>query len=98
MLRATPDNKIILAHEPQAGVARARNRGLSVTQAPLIAMGDDDATMPPDWLESYLARFAELGDDVVLIGGEVIPNGRREAQLGYTAYDGDIVGGLGNWR
>jgi glycosyltransferase involved in cell wall biosynthesis len=69
-----PDYKIILVSEPQAGVARARNLGFRKAHGALIAMGDDDATMPPDWLERYITRFAEFGEDVVLIGGEVIPD------------------------
>jgi hypothetical protein len=36
-------------------------------------MGDDDATMPPDWLERFLAHFAALGQRLAKVGGEIVP-------------------------
>ena len=68
-----PRHRLFMLDEPKAGVARARNRGFYGTTAPLVAMGDDDATMPPDWLERYTKRFAELGEDVVAMGGDIVP-------------------------
>lgn len=42
-------------HEPNAGVANARNKALEETTAPLIAFLDDDQTAPPQWLSTMLA-------------------------------------------
>ena len=36
-------------------------------------MSDDDATMPPDWLERFLRRFTELGPQLGEVGGEIVP-------------------------
>jgi glucosyl-dolichyl phosphate glucuronosyltransferase len=66
-------HNILLVQEPRVGLSRARNCGLGATHAPLIAMGDDDATMLTDWLERYLVRFSELGPNVAVVGGDVIP-------------------------
>ena len=62
-----------MVEEPIAGVSRARNRGLRATQAPLVAHIDDDGTVYPDWLERFIVRFAEFGEDVAGISGEIEP-------------------------
>lgn len=56
---------VIYAHEPEPGVANARNRGLSVASGALIAFLDDDEEAEPDWLLSLLEAREELGADVV---------------------------------
>lgn len=68
-----PRHKIFMVREPVPGLSRARNCGLRATQAHLVAHVDDDGTVNPDWLELFLARFAELGADTAVIGGEIDP-------------------------
>jgi glycosyltransferase involved in cell wall biosynthesis len=68
-----PRHRLFVAAEPVIGLSHARNRGIAATSAPLIAYGDDDANMPPDWLERYLTRFADMPAGVVKIGGEIDP-------------------------
>jgi succinoglycan biosynthesis protein ExoM len=49
--------------EPVRNIARARNRGLAMATAPLVAFIDDDETAAPDWLrqlhEGLLAHDAD---------------------------------------
>jgi len=45
--------------EPQAGKARAVNRGLKVARAPLLVFVDDDVTVAPDYLAEVLRFFAD---------------------------------------
>lgn len=52
-------------HEPRPGVATARNAGLAMTDAPLIAFLDDDEAAEPGWLAALLAGQSETGADVV---------------------------------
>ena len=80
---AHPQHKLFCVEEPVLGLSRARNRGLASVSAPLVAFGDDDAMMPPDWLPRYLARFETLGPDLVKVGGEIAPiwGGPRPAWL-----------------
>jgi glycosyltransferase involved in cell wall biosynthesis len=68
-----PKHTITLVDEAHMGVSYARNTGVKNTTAPLIVQGDDDATMPPDWLEKFIAGFAAQDRDVGKIGGDVIP-------------------------
>lgn len=56
---------VIYVHEPQPGVANARNAALARAQGDLIAFLDDDEEAPPTWLAALLSAQAELGADVV---------------------------------
>ncbi len=47
---------LIALHEPDAGVANARNKAMSAVQTELVAFLDDDQSAPRDWLESLLAN------------------------------------------
>ena len=73
IVRRYPHHRVFMVYEPVAGLSRARNCGLRATTAPLVANVDDDGTVYPDWLESYVKRFAELGEDTVIVGGEIEP-------------------------
>ncbi|MBX9615384.1 MAG: glycosyltransferase [Caulobacteraceae bacterium] len=65
--------RLIYRHEPRPGVATARNAGLSMTKAPLIAFLDDDEAASPGWLAELLQAQAGTGSDVVFgpIAGRV---------------------------
>ena len=45
---------IVLAHEPLAGLSRARNRGLRTARGKLIVFTDDDVTVDGGWLDASL--------------------------------------------
>ncbi|MBU1346177.1 MAG: glycosyltransferase [Alphaproteobacteria bacterium] len=56
---------LIYRHEPRPGVATARNAGLDMTDAALIAFLDDDEAAQTGWLAALLAAQVETGADVV---------------------------------
>ncbi|MGQ2989972.1 MAG: glycosyltransferase family 2 protein [Brevundimonas sp.] len=56
---------LMYVHEPQPGVATARNAALQSTDAPLIAFLDDDEAAEPHWLSALIAGQVETGADVV---------------------------------
>ncbi len=62
-----PDNLTLLcAHEPRAGVANARNRGIDLVQTDLVVFLDDDQSIAsPDWLEKLYKLHKELKPTVV---------------------------------
>ena len=64
---------LLYRHEPRAGVATARNAGLSMTDAPLIAFLDDDEAASPTWLAALLTALDQTQTDVVFgpIAGRV---------------------------
>jgi GT2 family glycosyltransferase len=51
------DRRIRYVHSDIAGTSHARNRGLAMTTAPIIAITDDDCIAPPDWLARLTAPF-----------------------------------------
>lgn len=64
-LRGAAPWPLVYVHAPRPGVATARNTGLTVTSAPLIAFLDDDEAASPGWLAALLAGQAATGADVV---------------------------------
>jgi len=56
------------------GPAAARNAGLAVARAPLVAFTDSDCEVAPDWLERALARFA-AEPEVAGVEGRTDPKG-----------------------
>lgn len=83
--RLTTDSPcpLVYRHEPRPGVATARNAGLGMTTAPLIAFLDDDEAASPGWLAALLAAQTTTEADAIFgpISGRV-PEGTGWA----TAY------------
>lgn len=64
-LLAIDDPRIVIVHEPRAGVANARNAGLRESGGELIAFLDDDEIAPPAWLAELLRVRTAHEADVV---------------------------------
>ena len=58
--------------EPQIGIARARNRAVHVTEAPIIVFADDDVVFDPKWLCS-MVNAVRSQPQCVFWGGRIIP-------------------------
>lgn len=56
---------VIYVHEPEPGVANARNAALERASGEFIAFLDDDEEAPPGWLAALLAAQARFSADVV---------------------------------
>jgi GT2 family glycosyltransferase len=63
------------------GPAPARNRGVAIARAPVIAFTDSDCRPEPGWLEAGLAPFAD--PSVALVSGPVLP--KPGQPIGVTA-------------
>lgn len=68
---AAGDPRVRYVPEGRVGLSVARNRGVSETDAELVAFTDDDVVVDPFWLEWLLAPFAEPG--VTATSGMVLP-------------------------
>lgn len=68
---------VIYVHEPEPGVANARNAALEQARGEFIAFLDDDEEAPVGWLFALLAAQKKFGADVVF--GPV--RGRAPAQV-----------------
>ena len=80
--RAFPTIEVVaLARQTPQSVAR--NIGIAGTQAPFIAMTDQDCLVPPDWLARLLARHQEGAYAAV---GGAIGNGTPESAVGTASY------------
>ncbi|MDO9249171.1 MAG: glycosyltransferase family 2 protein, partial [Phenylobacterium sp.] len=74
---------VVYVHEPEPGVANARNAAMAKAQGDFIAFLDDDEEAPAGWLAALLAAQAKYDADVVF--GPV--RGRAPAGVGkHRAY------------
>jgi glycosyltransferase involved in cell wall biosynthesis len=72
---------VALAH--QTHQAAARSIGIARTQAPFIAITDQDCIVPSDWLARLLARHREGW--YALVGGAIV-NGTPHSRVGTASY------------
>ncbi len=90
--------------EPVPGVSSARNRGVALSRAPLLAFIDDDERAEPDWLAALYAKMENL-EVVAAIGmvrfdfADDVPFYRRECRLfqDLAFADGEKLKWWGTW-
>jgi GT2 family glycosyltransferase len=63
---------ITLELAPTPGLSAARNRGVNLTQSPIVAFCDDDAIVSPGWLEALVEVFS-AERTAGIVGGPVVP-------------------------
>lgn len=76
--------ELILLHEPNPGVANARNTGWAAARGRFVAFIDDDETAEPDWLTKLLETQAQFDAAVVFGPVEAVlpsPKGAHEPYL-----------------
>ena len=71
---------ILIRHPTNLGLAAARNSGIRAASAPIVAFLDDDCEPEPQWAQGLLEGYE---DDVVGVGGVVLPYARTGYMLGY---------------
>jgi glucosyl-dolichyl phosphate glucuronosyltransferase len=59
-------------HEPQQGLAYARNTAITQSDSPIIVFADDDVLVEPDWLTQLVAPY-EISDAIACVAGSVYP-------------------------
>lgn len=89
-LTETSPVPLIYHHEPEAGVANARNAGLARARGRMIAFLDDDEIARPHWLSALLDTRESLDVDVVfgplsaVVQGELPRHQRALAERLYS--------------
>lgn len=58
--------------EGQQGLSHARNAGVALARAPIVAFTDDDVRVAPNWI-SGIKRSLDEHPEVVFVGGKVLP-------------------------
>jgi len=72
--RETLTGARVMENRHERGVVGGRNTGLEQARGDVVAFIDDDAAADPGWLENL--AFALAHDDVVGVGGELVPEWR----------------------
>jgi glycosyltransferase involved in cell wall biosynthesis len=57
---ALADPRLVYLRSESAGVCRGRNEALRHARGEIVAITDDDCTVPPRWAADHLARFKAL--------------------------------------
>jgi glycosyltransferase involved in cell wall biosynthesis len=79
---------VVVRHPSRRGISAARNSGIEVASSPVIAFLDDDCEPAPRWAETLLASYDE---NVVAVGGPVIPASSARPLSGYLTRHNPIV-------
>jgi glycosyltransferase involved in cell wall biosynthesis len=72
MIGEVSDGRLVYAYEPRQGLSHARNAGIALARAPLIAFTDDDVMADRDWIAAIEAAFARY-PAALYVGGRVLP-------------------------
>jgi GT2 family glycosyltransferase len=65
--------RVRVVQEQQPGISAARNRGVSVVSADVVAFTDDDVRVDANWLRSFGRRFAQ-DPTIDAVSGMVLPD------------------------
>ncbi len=89
--------KLVTLHEPNAGVANARNTAMSAVETDLVAFLDDDQSAPENWLETLLAAYTACPAAVtfgpVITALPEVQKHHREYFSGFFAREPDHASG-----
>ena len=69
---ANSASRVRYVFEERQGVSNARNAGIAVARAPIIAFLDDDIRVEADWIDTICRIFATR-PDLDCIGGKILP-------------------------
>lgn len=78
--RFAPKCRINYHHLDKAGLSRAYNAGMRVSDGPIIACTDDDVIVPHDWLAQIARAFASDPEVGLLYGQVLVPESLKGEQ------------------
>ncbi len=83
---ARGDRRVRVHATTSSGLSNARNIGLELAAADVVAFTDDDCTVDPDWLQAIVREFRD--PRVAAVYGRVVPPGftrRRGTEVAFKA-------------
>ncbi len=78
----------VIRHAVNRGPAAARNTGIAVARAPIVATLDDDCEAQPEWAERLLDGFV---DGVMGVGGSAVPTSSGGYLGGYLGRNNPLA-------
>ncbi|KQV12127.1 MULTISPECIES: glycosyltransferase family 2 protein [unclassified Kitasatospora] len=92
LVRSRYGDRVRYVREPLPGLARARNRGLSIARGAICAFTDDDAIADSRWVDALVEAFRS-DDRIACVTGLVLPAElETEAQFVLEEYSGPSRG------
>ena len=73
--RDYPEVRLVVMPHSQYGACETFNIGFASATTPLVAILDDDITLPPTWLEHATARLMEEPETTAVVSTEIIEPG-----------------------
>jgi len=84
-----PEVRLVRMPHSSYGACETFNIGFASVTTPLVAILDDDVTLPPDWLERATRRLLADPPTTAVLSTEVIEPGMPESYLQASAAAGD---------
>ena len=84
-----PEVRLVRMPNSAYGACETFNIGFSSVTTPLVAILDDDITLPPDWLERAAKRLSEEPETTAILSTEVIEPGMPESYIAASLEAGD---------
>jgi len=76
-----PEVRLIVMPHSEYGACETFNIGFSSATTPLVAILDDDITLPPDWLEKATARLLSEPETTAVVSTEIIEPGMPDSYI-----------------
>ncbi|MEM7306547.1 MAG: PIG-L family deacetylase [Planctomycetota bacterium] len=84
-----PEVRLVVMPNSAYGACETFNIGFASVTTPLVAILDDDITLPPDWLERATKRLAAEPESTAVLSTEVIEPGMPESYIDASREAGD---------
>ena len=70
---AAANGRLRYVFEPRQGLSHARNTGIALARAPIVALTDDDVRVASDWI-AQLKRTFDAHPEIDYVGGRIMPH------------------------
>jgi LmbE family N-acetylglucosaminyl deacetylase/GT2 family glycosyltransferase len=89
LAREYPEVRLVVTPNSDYGACETFNIGFASATTPLVAILDDDVTLPPDWLERATERLQAEPDSTAVLSTETVEPGMPETYLAASEAAGE---------